>query len=75
MPVADRDQLLEREGTVVSVLNNFMYRVQVDDGPEILCYSTGKMRRYRIRILEGDRVTVEITPYDPTKGRIMWRHR
>lgn len=73
--MADRDELIEREGTVVSTLNNFMYRVQVDDGPEILCYSTGKMRRYRIRILEGDRVTVELTPYDLTKGRIIWRHR
>ncbi len=70
-----RDDLIRREGKVVSALNNLMYRVQLDDGPEILCYSAGKMRRYRIRILTGDRVTVEMTPYDMSKGRIVYRHR
>ena len=73
--MADKDELIEREGTVTSVLNNMMYKVQIDEGPEILCYSTGKIRRFRIQILTGDRVTVEMSPYDLEKGRITWRHR
>ncbi|MFB6286978.1 MAG: translation initiation factor IF-1 [Candidatus Bipolaricaulia bacterium] len=73
--MSSKEELLERDGTVTSVLNNMMYRVQIDDGPEILCYTTGKIRRFRIRILAGDRVTVEMSPYDLEKGRITWRHR
>lgn len=73
--MSNKDELLERDGTVTSVLNNMMYKVQIDDGPEILCYTTGKIRRFRIRILAGDRVTVEMSPYDLEKGRITWRHR
>lgn len=68
------DQIIRRQGEVVEALNNMMYRVQLDDGPQILCYAAGKMRRYRIRVLPGDRVTVELTPYDPEKGRIVYRH-
>ncbi len=73
--MSSKEELLERDGTVTSVLNNMMYKVQIDDGPEILCYTTGKIRRFRIRILAGDRVTVEMSPYDLEKGRITWRHR
>ena len=73
--MSDRDELIEKDGTITSVLNNMMYKVQLDDGPEILCYTTGKIRRFRIRILAGDRVTVELSPYDLEKGRITWRHR
>ena len=73
--MSNKEELLERDGTVTSVLNNMMYKVQIDDGPEILCYTTGKIRRFRIRILAGDRVTVEMSPYDLEKGRITWRHR
>ncbi len=69
-----RDELITKQGQVVTALNHLMYRVQLDDGPEILCYSSGRMRRFRIRILTGDRVTVEISPYDLTKGRIVYRH-
>ncbi len=69
-----RDELITRQGRVVSALNHLMYRVQLDDGPEILCYSAGRMRRFRIRILTGDRVTVEISSYDLSKGRIVHRH-
>jgi len=72
--LADRDELKTCEGKVVTALNNMMYRVQLDDGPEILCYSAGRMRRYRIRILVGDRVTVEMSSYDLSKGRIVYRH-
>lgn len=72
--MTQRDELIIREGRVVSALNHLMYRVQLDDGPEILCYSAGRMRRFRIRILTGDRVTVELSPYDPSRGRIVYRH-
>jgi len=72
--MTQRDELIIREGKVVSALNHLMYRVQLDDGPEILCYSAGRMRRFRIRILTGDRVTVEISPYDLERGRIVYRH-
>jgi translation initiation factor IF-1 len=72
--MANRDELITRQGKVVSALNHLMYRVQLDDGPEILCYSAGRMRRFRIRILTGDRVTVEMSLYDPDRGRIVYRH-
>ena len=72
--MADRDELITREGKVVTALNNLMYKVQLDDGPEILCYSAGKMRRFHIRILVGDRVTVEMSSYDLSKGRIVHRN-
>ena len=73
--VSERDELITRDGQVTEALNNLQYKVQLDDGPEILCYSAGRMRRFRIRILVGDRVSVEISPYDLTKGRIVYRHR
>lgn len=69
----DKD-VIRRQGEVVEVYNNMMYKVELDDGPEVLCYSSGKMRRFNIRILGGDRVTVELTPYDVEKGRIVYRH-
>jgi translation initiation factor IF-1 len=72
--MANRDELITRQGCVTSALNHLMYRVQLDDGPEILCYSSGRMRRFRIRILTGDRVTVELSPYDLNRGRIVYRH-
>jgi len=72
--MANRDELITRQGRVVSALNHLMYRVQLDDGPEILCYSAGRMRRFRIRILTGDRVTVEMSLYDMNRGRIVYRH-
>lgn len=73
--MAEKDELISREGKVTQALNNLQYRVQLDEGPEILCYSAGRMRRFRIRILVGDRVSVELSPYDLSKGRIVYRHR
>ncbi len=72
--MSNQDDLITREGRVVSAPNHLMYRVQLDDGPEILCYPAGRMRRFHIRILTGDRVTVEMSPYDLSKGRIVYRH-
>jgi len=72
--MASPDELITREGKVVAALNRLMYQVQLDDGPQILCYSAGRMRRFRIRILTGDRVTVEMSRYDLARGRITYRH-
>ena len=63
------------EGTVVEPLPNAMFRVELDSGHKVLAHSSGKLRMHRIRILPGDRVQVEITPYDLTRGRIVWRHK
>jgi translation initiation factor IF-1 len=73
-PVAKED-LIEFEGTVVELLPDARFRVRLDNGHETLAYSSGKMKKNRIRILAGDRVTVEMTPYDLTKGRINFRHK
>ncbi len=66
---------IELEGTVVEALPNAMFRVQLDNGHEVLAYLSGKMRKYYIRVLLGDRVTVELSPYDLTRGRIIYRHK
>ncbi len=66
---------IEMEGTVLDALPNTMFRVQLDNGHVILAHISGKMRKNYIRILKGDKVTVEMTPYDLTKGRITFRHK
>jgi translation initiation factor IF-1 len=63
------------EGTVEEVLPNAMFRVKIDQGHVILGHISGKMRQNRIQILEGDRVKLELSPYDLTKGRIVYRER
>ena len=70
-----KEDLIEFEGTVVELLPDARFRVRLDNGHETLAYSSGKMKKNRIRILAGDRVTVEMTPYDLTKGRINFRHK
>jgi translation initiation factor IF-1 len=60
---------------VVEALRSGMYRVALDNGHEALGYTAGKMRKFRIRILLGDRVKIELSPYDLTRGRITYRHR
>ena len=70
-----KEDLIEFEGTVVEMLPDSRFRVSLDNGHETLAYTAGKMRKNRIRILAGDRVTVEMTPYDLTKGRITFRHK
>lgn len=70
-----KEELLEFEGVVEEVLPNAMFRVKLDNGHEILAHTSGKMRKNRIRILLGDKVTVEMTPYDLTKGRVIHRHK
>ena len=63
------------EGTVQEVLPNTQFRVILTNGAEVLAYAGGKMRKHRIRILAGDRVNVEMTPYDLTKGRVTFRFK
>ena len=70
-----KSDVIEFEGTVTDNLPNTMFKVKLDNGPSVLCHISGKMRQNNIRILEGDRVTVEMTPYDLTKGRITFRKR
>lgn len=64
---------IEVEGTVIEPLPNTMFRVELDNGHQVLAYVSGKMRTHYIRILPGDRVVVELSPYDLTRGRIVYR--
>ena len=70
-----KEELMEFNGIVKELLPNAMFRVQLDNDHEIIAHTAGKMRKFRIRVLAGDRVTVEMTPYDLTKGRITFRHK
>jgi translation initiation factor IF-1 len=70
-----KEDLIEFDGTVLELLPDARFRVKLDNGFETLAYTSGKMKKNRIRILAGDRVTVEMTPYDLTKGRINFRHK
>ena len=69
-----KEDAIEVEGTVVEPLPNAMFRVQLDNGHKVLAHISGKMRMHYIRILSGDRVKVELSPYDLTRGRITFRY-
>jgi translation initiation factor IF-1 len=68
-----KEELIEVEGTVVEPLPNAMFRVELDKGHKVLAHISGKMRMNYIKILPGDKVTVELSPYDLTRGRIVYR--
>ena len=70
-----KQEAIELEGTVAEVLPSAMFRVDLQNGHRLLATTAGKMRKFRIRILAGDRVTVEVSPYDLTRGRITFRHK
>jgi translation initiation factor IF-1 len=70
-----KEDLIEFSGTVTELLPNAMFRVKLDNDHEVLAHTSGKMRKNRIRVLAGDRVNVEMTPYDLTKGRITFRFK
>ena len=70
-----KEELLEFPGTVLALLPNATFKVNLDNDHEIIAHTAGKMRKNRIRVLAGDQVTVEMTPYDLTKGRITYRHK
>jgi translation initiation factor IF-1 len=69
-----KEETITMEGEVLDAMPNAMFRVKLENGHEIIAHISGKMRKFYIRILPGDRVTVEISPYDLSKGRITYRH-
>ncbi|MBN2470760.1 MAG: translation initiation factor IF-1 [Anaerolineae bacterium] len=73
--MANKEEKIEVEGRVVEALPNTQFTVELDNGHQVLAYLSGKMRKYYIRILLGDRVRLELTPYDPTRGRIVYRYK
>ena len=74
-PTDDKERGLQMEGTVVETLPNAMFRVQVGEGHVVLAHVSGKMRMHFIKILPGDRVAVELSPYDLARGRITYRYK
>ncbi|MCK5406165.1 MAG: translation initiation factor IF-1 [Candidatus Krumholzibacteria bacterium] len=70
-----KEEVITVEGTVVESLPNTMFRVELANEHVVLAHVSGKMRMHFIKILPGDRVTIEISPYDPTKGRIVYRYK
>jgi translation initiation factor IF-1 len=70
-----KEELLQFEGLVTEILPDARYRVQLDAGHQIVAYTAGRMKKNRIKTLAGDRVTVEISPYDLEKGRLIFRHK
>ncbi|MFN2644640.1 MAG: translation initiation factor IF-1 [Burkholderiales bacterium] len=69
-----KEAVIEMEGTVEEVLPNTQFRVRLSNGVDVLAYAGGKMRQRRIRIIAGDRVSLEVSPYDLSRGRINYRH-
>ena len=70
-----KQKSIEQDGTISEALSNAMFRVQLENGHEVLAHISGKMRMHYIKILPGDRVKVEMSPYDLTKGRITFRYK
>ncbi len=70
-----KEEMIEMEGVVSEVLPDTRFRVGLDNGHNVIAYVSGKMRKHRIRILAGDKVSLELTPYDLTKARITFRHK
>ncbi len=73
--MAKEEDKIQLEGTIVEALPGTQFRVRLDNGHEILAYLSGRMRKYYIRILLGDRVRVEVSPYDLSRGRIVYRQK
>ena len=70
-----KEDVLEYEGVVLEILPNAMFKVKLDNDHQILAHPAGRMRKHRLRLLAGDKVTVEMSTYDLTKGRITFRHK
>lgn len=70
-----KEEIIEMQGVIAQVLPDTRFRVMLDNGVEVTAYVSGKMRKHRIRIIEGDKVTVEMSPYDLTKARISFRDK
>ncbi|WP_406857895.1 MULTISPECIES: translation initiation factor IF-1 [unclassified Alsobacter] len=70
-----KEELMEFEGQVTEILPDARFRVRLESGHELIAYTAGKMKKFRIKTLTGDRVTVEMSPYDLDKGRLIYRHK
>jgi translation initiation factor IF-1 len=70
-----KEELIETQGVITEILPDARFRVELENGHTVMAYTSGKMRKHRIRMLVGDRVTLEMTPYDLTKARINFRHK
>lgn len=70
-----KEDVIEMQGTIIDPLPNAMFRVELENGHKILAHVSGKIRMHYIRILPGDKVTVELSPYDLSRGRITYRHK
>ena len=70
-----KQSALEQDGTIVEALSNAMFRVELQNGHEVIAHISGKMRMHYIKILPGDKVRIEMSPYDLTKGRIVFRYK
>lgn len=70
-----KEEMIEMEGTVTEVLPDSRYRVELENGHNLSAYAAGKMRKFRIRVVAGDKVRIEMSPYDLTKGRISFRYK
>ena len=70
-----KEELIELEGLVTEILPDTRFRVKLDNGHEIIAYAAGRMKKNRIKTLAGDRVTIEMSPYDLEKGRLIFRHK
>jgi len=70
-----KQSAIEQDGTIIEALSNAMFRVELENGHQILAHISGKLRMNFIRILPGDKVTIELSPYDLSKGRIIWRDK
>ncbi len=70
-----KQELIKQDGTIIEALSNAMFRVQLENDHEIIAHISGKMRMYYIKILPGDKVSVEMSPYDLSKGRITYRYK
>jgi len=73
--MAKKEEKIEVEGTVIEALPNTQFMVELDNGHRVLSYLSGKMRKFYIRVLAGDRVKVEMSPYDLTRGRVTYRYK
>jgi translation initiation factor IF-1 len=71
--MSEKEEKIELEGEVTEALRGRMFRIQLDNGHEVLGYLAGRLKRYRIRVMLGDRVRIEVSPYDLTRGRIVYR--
>ncbi len=70
-----KQESIEKDGIITEVLPNSMFRVKLDSGHQVLAYTSGKMKKYKIKMIQGDKVKIEMSPYDLNRGRVVYRHK